>query len=76
MYIRLIDFKILLENTTMATKEEMIQEMLDMQAKFEIDGFDAENYYTTDEGKAHRQRYQELTNMVRDAASEEAGFWK
>ena len=60
----------------MATKEEMIKEMLDMQAKFDISGFDAESYYTSDEGKAHRQRYQELTNMVRDVASEEANFWK
>lgn len=60
----------------MATKQEMIAEMLEMQNKFEIDGFDAEAYYTTDEGKAHRQRYQELTNMVRDAASTEVNFWK
>ena len=60
----------------MATKQEMIQEMLDMQAKFDVDGFDAEAYYTGDEGKEHRRRYQELTNMVRDVASEEANFWK
>ena len=60
----------------MATKQEMIEEMLEMQKKFDIDGFDAEAYYTSDEGKEHRRRYQELTNMVRDIASEEAGFWK
>lgn len=63
----------------MATKQEMIQEMLDMQAKFrahEQEGnFDAEDYYVG-EWKEYRRRYQELTNMVRDIASEEANFWK
>ncbi len=60
----------------MATKQEMIQEMLDMQSKFNVGSFDAEEYYVSDEGKEHRRRYQELTNMVRDIASEEANFWK
>jgi len=60
----------------MATKQEMIKEMLDMQAKFNVSNFDAEEYYVSDEGKEHRRRYQELTNMVRDVASEEANFWK
>ena len=63
----------------MATKQEMIAEMLEMQAKFikhEQDGnFDAEEYYVG-EWKTYRQRYQELTNQVRDIASEEANFWK
>jgi hypothetical protein len=63
----------------MATKQEMITEMLEMQAKFikhEQEGkFDAEDYYVG-EWKAYRQRYQELTNQVRDIASEEANFWK
>ena len=60
----------------MATKQEMITEILEMQAQFDIAGFDAEEYYVSDEGKEHRRRYQELTNMVRDTASEEANFWK
>ncbi len=63
----------------MSNKAELIQEMLDMQAKFikyEQSGeFDAEDYYVG-EWKVYRERYQELTNQVRDLASEEVNFWK
>lgn len=63
----------------MSTKAELIQEMLDMQAKFreyEQSGkFDAEDYYVG-EWKAYRERYQELTNEVREMASKEVNFWK
>ncbi len=63
----------------MSNKSELIKEMLDMQAKFikyEQSGeFDAEDYYVG-EWKVYRERYQELTNEVRDLASTEANFWK
>ena len=63
----------------MSNKAELIQEMLDMQAKFikyEQSGeFDAEDYYVG-EWKVYRERYQELTNQVRDLAPEEVNFWK
>ena len=63
----------------MADKSELIKEMLEMQAKFikyEQSGeFDAEDYYVGD-WKAYRERYQELTNEVRDIASKDVGFWK
>lgn len=63
----------------MSTKAELIQEMLDMQAKFikyeQSGDFDVEQYYIG-EWKAYRERYQELTNQVRELASEEANFWK
>jgi hypothetical protein len=63
----------------MSTKAELINEMLEMQAKFiahEQEGkFDAEDYYVG-EWKAYRERYQELTNEVREMASKEANFWK
>jgi len=63
----------------MSNKAELIKEMLDMQAKFikyEQSGeFDAEDYYVG-EWKAYRERYQVLTNEVRELASTEANFWK
>ncbi|HIO92743.1 MAG TPA: hypothetical protein EYG68_07855 [Leucothrix mucor] len=63
----------------MSKKAELIQEMLDMQAKFiayEQSGeFNAEEYYTG-EWKAYRTRYAELTEEVRGIASEEVNFWK
>lgn len=53
--------------------------MLEMQAKFiayEQSGeFDVEQYYIG-EWKAYRERYQELTNEVRELASAEVDFWK
>lgn len=63
----------------MSTKAELIQEMLDMQAKFiayENSGdFDAETYYVG-EWKQYREKYAELTEQVRAIASEEVNFWK
>lgn len=63
----------------MATKQEMIAEMLEMQKKFiayEQSGeFNAEDYYVG-EWKEYRDRYSELAGEVREIASEEAGFWK
>ena len=63
----------------MSNKSELIKEMLDMQTKFiayEQSGeFDAEDYYVG-EWKSYRERYQELTNEVRDIASKEVDFWK
>ena len=63
----------------MSNKSELIKEMLDMQTKFiayEQSGeFDAEEYYVG-EWKAYRERYQELTNEVRDIASKDVNFWK
>lgn len=63
----------------MSTKQELINEMLEMQKKFiayERSGaFNAEDYYVG-EWKAYRERYQELTNQVREMASKEANFWK
>ncbi|MEZ5479800.1 MAG: hypothetical protein R3E95_20675 [Thiolinea sp.] len=63
----------------MATKQEKIAEMLEMQKKFiayEQSGeFDAENYYVG-EWKEYRERYTELAGEVREMASEEANFWK
>jgi len=63
----------------MSTKAELINEMLEMQAKFikyEQSGeFDVEHYYIG-EWKAYRERYQELTNEVRELASTEANYWK
>lgn len=63
----------------MSTKQELISEMLEMQKKFiahEQSGqFNAEEYYVG-EWKAYRERYQELTNQVREIASKEANFWK
>jgi len=37
--------------------------------------FNAEDYYVG-EWKAYRERYQELTNEVREIASKEVNFWK
>jgi len=63
----------------MSNKSELIKEMLDMQTKFiayEQSGeFDAEDYYVG-EWKTYRERYQELTNEVREIASKEVDFWK
>jgi hypothetical protein len=63
----------------MSRKQELISEMLEMQKKFiayEQSGqFNAEEYYVG-EWKAYRERYQELTNEVREIASQEANFWK
>jgi len=64
---------------SMSTKAELIKEMLDMQAKFikyeQSGDFDIEQYYVG-EWKTYRERYQELTNEVRELASAEADFWK
>ncbi|MGB0845360.1 MAG: hypothetical protein ACPGSM_01500 [Thiolinea sp.] len=63
----------------MATKQELIAEMLEMQKKFmayEQSGeFNAEDYYVG-EWKDYRERYTEIAGQVRELASEEAGFWK
>jgi hypothetical protein len=63
----------------MSNKEELIKEMLEMQAKFiayERSGnFDAEDYYVG-EWKEYRARYAELTEEVRGIASKEVNFWK
>lgn len=63
----------------MATKQEMITEMLEMQKKFiayEQSGeFDAEDYYVG-EWQEYRERYTELAAEVRELASQEANFWK
>ena len=63
----------------MSTKQELISEMIEMQAKFtayEQSGeFSAEEYYVG-EWKSYRERYQELANEVRELASKEANFWK
>ncbi len=63
----------------MSNKAELISEMLQMQAKFikyeQSGNFDVEQYYVG-EWKAYRERYQELTNEVRELASAEANFWK
>ncbi len=64
----------------MSNKAELIQEMLDMQAKFikyEQSGeYKAENNYVGGEWTEYRKRYQVLTNEVRELASKEANFWK
>lgn len=63
----------------MATKQEKIAEMLEMQKKFiayEQSGeFNAEEYYVG-EWKEYRDRYLELSTDVREIASKEANFWK
>lgn len=63
----------------MSDKAALIQEMLDMQAQFTADEqagkFNAEDYYIG-EGKAYREKYQELADKVREVASTEANFWK
>lgn len=63
----------------MATKQELIAEMLDMQKKFiayEQSGeFNAEDYYVG-EWKDYRERYTEIATQVREMASEEVGYWK
>jgi len=63
----------------MSRKNELISEMLEMQSKFikyEQSGeFDLEQYYVG-EWKAYREKYQELTNEVRELASAEVNFWK
>ena len=63
----------------MASKQELIAEMLDMQKKFiahEQSGeFNAEDYYVG-EWKEYRERYTEIATQVREMASEEAGYWK
>jgi demethoxyubiquinone hydroxylase (CLK1/Coq7/Cat5 family) len=60
-------------------KQELIQEMLDMQAKFiayEQSGeFNAEDYYVG-EWQEYRERYTQLAAEVREIASQEANFWK
>jgi len=64
----------------MSNKAELIQEMLDMQAKFikyeQSGDYKAENNYAGGEWTEYRKRYQELTNEVRDIASKEVDFWK
>lgn len=61
------------------TKQELIQEMLDMQKKFiayEQSGeFNAEDYYVG-EWKEYRERYTSIAGEVRELASKEANFWK
>ena len=63
----------------MASKQELIAEMLEMQKKFiayEQSGeFNAEDYYVG-EWKEYRERYTEIAGQVREMASEEAGYWK
>jgi len=63
----------------MSRKNELISEMLEMQAKFikyeQSSEFDLEQYYVG-EWKAYREKYQELTNEVRELASAEVNFWK
>lgn len=63
----------------MATKQELIAEMLEMQKKFiayEKSGeFNAEDYYVG-EWKDYRDRYTEIAGQVREMASTEVGFWK
>ncbi|MEZ5536289.1 MAG: hypothetical protein R3F02_11780 [Thiolinea sp.] len=63
----------------MATKQEKIAEMLEMQKKFiayEQSGeFNAEEYYVG-EWKEYREKYTELAADVREMASQEANFWK
>ncbi|WP_020393550.1 hypothetical protein [Thiolinea disciformis] len=60
-------------------KQELINEMLEMQRKFiayEHSGeFNAEEYYVG-EWKEYRERYTELAAEVREIASKEANFWK
>ena len=60
-------------------KQELISEMLSMQAKFiayEQSGeFNAEDYYIG-EWQAYRERYTEIAAEVRELASQEANFWK
>ena len=64
----------------MATKQEMIKEMLEMQKKFsayeQTNGVDPEEYFTPkadSEFDGYRAKYQELANKVVDMAHEEAG---
>nr|CAA6818386.1 MAG: Unknown protein [uncultured Thiotrichaceae bacterium] len=63
----------------MATKQEKIARMLEMQEKFiayEQSGeFNAEDYYVG-EWKEYREEYTELATDVREMASKEANFWK
>lgn len=63
----------------MSRKQELINEMLEMQKKFiaheQAGQFDAEEYYVG-EWKNYRERYQELAAEVREIASQEANFWK
>lgn len=63
----------------MATKQELIAEMLEMQKKFiayEQSGeFNAEEYYVGD-WKEYRERYTNIAAQVREMASQEANFWK
>jgi hypothetical protein len=64
----------------MASKQEMIKEMLEMQKKFsayeQANGVDPEEYFTPKSGSefdGYRAKYQELANKVIDIAHEEAG---
>ncbi|HPE59614.1 MAG TPA: hypothetical protein PLB10_04685 [Thiolinea sp.] len=61
-------------------KQQIIQEMIEMQKKFQAHEhsgeFNSEDYYVGSEWKAYRERYQELANEVREIACTEANFWK
>ena len=64
----------------MASKQDMIKEMLEMQKKFtayeQANGVDPEEYFTPEAGsefEGYREKYQELANKVVDMAHEEAG---
>lgn len=63
----------------MATKQEKIAKMIEMQDKFiayEQSGeFSAEDYYVG-VWKEYRDEYTELATDVREMASKEANFWK
>ncbi|CAA6805882.1 MAG: Unknown protein [uncultured Thiotrichaceae bacterium] len=63
----------------MATKQEKIAKMIEMQNKFiayEQSGeFSAEDYYVG-EWQEYRDEYTELATDVREMASKEANFWK
>lgn len=63
----------------MATKQEKIAEMLEMQKKFiayeQSGDFNAEEYYVG-EWKDYREKYTALAADVREMASQEANFWK
>lgn len=63
----------------MATKQEKIAKMIEMQKKFtayEQSGeFNAEDYYVG-EWKDYREEYTALATDVREMASKEANYWK
>jgi len=64
----------------MASKQDIIKEMLEMQKKFsayeQANGVDPQEYFTPEAGSefdGYRAKYQELANKVVDMAHEEAG---